>query len=152
MVTHSSILTCRIPWTEESGGLQSMGSQIVSHDWVTKTATTMIGLFLVFWKTFILWFHKLAVPIYIPPTMYKVYLFSTSSPISIFVLFDNIHMTGTKWYLIVVLIYISLMISKVEHVSHAYWLSAFPPWKNVHIVLIPIFHQVIFFLLIYVWY
>ena len=27
MVTHSSILVWKIPWTEESGGLQSMGSQ-----------------------------------------------------------------------------------------------------------------------------
>ena len=27
MTTHSSILTWRIPWTEEPGGLQSMGSQ-----------------------------------------------------------------------------------------------------------------------------
>ena len=27
MATHSSILACRIPWTEELGGLQSMGSQ-----------------------------------------------------------------------------------------------------------------------------
>ena len=27
MVTHSSILTWEIPWTEEPGGLQSMGSQ-----------------------------------------------------------------------------------------------------------------------------
>ena len=27
MATHSSILACRIPWTEEPGGLQSMGSQ-----------------------------------------------------------------------------------------------------------------------------
>ena len=31
--THSSILAWRIPWTEESGGLQSMGSQRVGHDW-----------------------------------------------------------------------------------------------------------------------
>ena len=30
--THSSILAWRIPWTEEPGGLQSMGSQIVRHD------------------------------------------------------------------------------------------------------------------------
>ena len=27
MATHSSVLTWRIPWTEEPGGLQSMGSQ-----------------------------------------------------------------------------------------------------------------------------
>ena len=33
MATHSSILTWRIPWTEEPGGLQSMGSQRVGHNW-----------------------------------------------------------------------------------------------------------------------
>ena len=32
MATHSSILAWRIPWTEESGGLQSMRSQGVIHD------------------------------------------------------------------------------------------------------------------------
>ena len=32
MVTHSSILTWRIPWTEEPGGLQSTGSQRVRYD------------------------------------------------------------------------------------------------------------------------
>ena len=32
METHSSILAWRIPWTEEPGGLQSMGSQRVRHD------------------------------------------------------------------------------------------------------------------------
>ena len=36
MATHSSILAWRIPWTEEPGGLQSMGSQRVRHNWVTK--------------------------------------------------------------------------------------------------------------------
>ena len=30
---HSSILAWRIPWTEEPGGLQSMGSQKVEHNW-----------------------------------------------------------------------------------------------------------------------
>ena len=32
MATHSSILAWRIPWTEKSGGLQSMESQRVRHD------------------------------------------------------------------------------------------------------------------------
>ena len=32
MATHSSILAWRIPWTEEAGVLQSMGSQRVSHN------------------------------------------------------------------------------------------------------------------------
>ena len=32
MVIHSSILAWSIPWTEEPGGLESMGSQRVRHD------------------------------------------------------------------------------------------------------------------------
>ena len=32
MVTHSSILSWKIPWTQEPGGLQAMGSQRVGHD------------------------------------------------------------------------------------------------------------------------
>ena len=32
MATHSSILTWRIPWTEEPGRLQSMGSHRIRHD------------------------------------------------------------------------------------------------------------------------
>ena len=39
MATHSSILAWRIPWTEEPGKLQSMGFQIVKHDWMTNTFT-----------------------------------------------------------------------------------------------------------------
>ena len=39
MITHFSILAWRIPWTEEPGGLQSMGSQRVRHDWATVTFT-----------------------------------------------------------------------------------------------------------------
>ena len=39
LATHSSILAWRTPWTEEPGGLQSMGSQRVGHDWVSSTCT-----------------------------------------------------------------------------------------------------------------
>ena len=42
MATQSSI-AWRIPWTEEPGGLQSMGLQRVRRSWVTNTATS-IGL------------------------------------------------------------------------------------------------------------
>ena len=38
MATHSSILAWRIPWTEESGRLQSTGSQRVRHNLATKPA------------------------------------------------------------------------------------------------------------------
>ena len=36
MATHSSVLAWKIPWTEEPGGLQSMGLQRIGHDWVTE--------------------------------------------------------------------------------------------------------------------
>ena len=36
VATHFSFLTWEIPWTEEPGGLQSMGLQRVGHDWVIK--------------------------------------------------------------------------------------------------------------------
>ena len=36
MATPSSVLAWRIPWTEEPGGLQSMGPQRVGHDWATN--------------------------------------------------------------------------------------------------------------------
>ena len=39
MVTHSSVLAWRIPWTEEPGGPQSTGSQRVRHDSATNTFT-----------------------------------------------------------------------------------------------------------------
>ena len=37
MAAHSSIPAWRIPWTEEPGGLQSVGLQRVRHDWATNT-------------------------------------------------------------------------------------------------------------------
>ena len=45
MATHSCILAWEIPWTEEPGGLQSMGLQGVGHDWATgHTHTRTINL------------------------------------------------------------------------------------------------------------
>ena len=49
MVTHSSILAWRIPWTEEPGRLQSMGSERIRHDWVTNTHSIVYANLLSFW-------------------------------------------------------------------------------------------------------
>ena len=38
MATHSSVLAWRIPWTEKPGGLQSVGSHRVGHDWSNLAA------------------------------------------------------------------------------------------------------------------
>ena len=44
MATHSSILACRIPWTEEPGRLQSIGLHRVRHNWATNTCFTFTFL------------------------------------------------------------------------------------------------------------
>ena len=57
MAPHSSTLAWRIPWTEEPGGLQSMGSLRVGHDWETS-----LSLF-----TFMHWRRKWQpTPVFLP--------------------------------------------------------------------------------------
>ena len=45
MAAHSNILAWRIPWTEEPGRLQSMGSQRVAHNWLANTFTLSLCLY-----------------------------------------------------------------------------------------------------------
>ena len=42
MATHSGILAWRIPWTEDPGGLQSMGSQGDTPEWLTLSALLLV--------------------------------------------------------------------------------------------------------------
>ena len=57
MAPHSSTLAWKIPWTEEPGGLQSMGSRRVEHDWATS-----LSLF-----TFMHWRRKWQpTPVFLP--------------------------------------------------------------------------------------
>ena len=48
MATHSSTLAWKIPWTEERGRLQSMGSKRVRHDWATTLSLTEDSWSLIF--------------------------------------------------------------------------------------------------------
>ena len=48
MTTHSSVLAWRIPWTEKPGGLQSMGSHRVGHDWSDLVVVVVLSY---------MWFH-----------------------------------------------------------------------------------------------
>ena len=57
MAPHSTTLAWKIPWTEEPGGLQSMGSLGVGHDWATS-----LPLF-----TFLHWRRKWQpIPVFLP--------------------------------------------------------------------------------------
>ena len=44
MATHSRILAWRILWTEEPGGLQSMGSERIGHDWSDLAAAAHLNV------------------------------------------------------------------------------------------------------------
>ena len=44
MATHSSILSWKIPWTEEPGKLQSMGLKRVGHDWATSLSLSLSSM------------------------------------------------------------------------------------------------------------
>ena len=52
MAAHSSILGWRVPWTEEPGGLQSMGSQGDGHNFTTKQQYSILN-----WELSQLSFH-----------------------------------------------------------------------------------------------
>ena len=52
MAAHSSTLAWRIPWTEESGGQQSMGSQRVRHDCATMFRNDFLDLFCI-WSVWV---------------------------------------------------------------------------------------------------
>ena len=57
MAPHSSTLAWQIPWTEEPGGLQSMGSLRVRHDWATSLSLS----------TFMHWRRKWQpIPVFLP--------------------------------------------------------------------------------------
>ena len=84
MAIHSSILAWEISWTEEPGGLQSMGSQRVRHDLATKQQPQHNNNLFSFWLFFIDFgnFHF--------PQKFLIYFFIyTVSDSSVLVLSEN---------------------------------------------------------------
>ena len=63
MAAHSSILAWKTPWTEEPGGMQSMGPQRVRHDW-SDLACFMFqySVILILLQRFLLYEHLFLVP------------------------------------------------------------------------------------------
>ena len=74
-----------------------------------------------------------------PSPTYKRFNFSTSLPTVIFIFKVVANLVGVKWYLIVILLYISLIISDVEHLFMSYCSSECLLWRKVYLGLLPIF-------------
>ena len=111
MATHSSILAWRIPWTEETGGLQSIALQRVRHDW-----SDLAGVHAIYFirKVFFFFFN---------PNIHKYLLFVSFLLITI--------LTDVRWYLTVILICISLMINDVVHLFICLLVTVCLLWENV---------------------
>ena len=84
MATDSSILAWQIPWTEEPGGLRSMGSQWVGHDWACM-AMFLVHLRNENWHLTFGYFNIFSY-VYWPVNVSKQNMFRISSSIDCFIL------------------------------------------------------------------
>ena len=96
-------------------------------------------LFLIFWGNSIL-FSIVVVPIYIPTNGVEALpILHTLSSVCYCRFLMMAILIGLKWYLIVIIICISLIISDVEHISCGCWQSVCLLWRNVNLGLLPTF-------------
>ena len=100
--SNSSILAWRIPWTEEPGRLQPMGSQSVRHDWATNTLTLLISYIYVKFS-----------PNTFPSEEWSAFLGSAA----------NVILTGSGWVCLTVINFFLPCISKVYTTSFLFVVS-----------------------------
>ena len=122
MATHSSVLAWRIPWTEEPGGLLSMGSHRVRHNWSDLAAAAIfLNSFLLLTLVFVSYF-------FIPSNVYLHSLFSifiSWSPVSLWTSFT----VSIFFYLQVFFVHLDLFINTLivyKHVIYCGYVFFFP--------------------------
>ena len=109
MAIHPSTIAWKIPWTEEPGRLQSMGSPRVGHDWATSLSFSLRNLHTVLHSGYInLHPHQQCKRAPFSPHPLQHLLFVVFGGFLIMAI-----LTSMKWYLIVALI--SLIMSNVKY-------------------------------------
>ena len=128
VATHSSILAWRSPWTGEPGGLQSMGSQGVGHDWAADLPLS--------WPLQLQFSEG-------PGCHCRVSAAAHASQQHSQTLVSGVCADGCSDLCeaprVAVLVPLSLMASDAEHLFTCLWPSVCLLWRNVCSGLLPIF-------------
>ena len=147
MATHSSILVWRITWTEEPGGLLSIGSQRARHDWSDLTQHTQHGhpIFNFFKDSFTV-FHSSYTILHFPEQSTRLLVFLHPCQHLLFYFFESNHSVTCE--MVSRCSFDLLFSNDIEHHITCLLAIYISSLEKFLLKLLPVFHLVCFFWLL----